>query len=143
MTAVMKGQLFPMIVRQVIVAALIGVGYWWKVRKLPIERVNPLWFVPIAFVLPVIYALMTPLALFTLDSGSWETRHHHDDGEPEPEPRGTRDDDDAATDAIPARPMLDPVTVTSSALPVASTAAAASAAAASATSPAHAERPAA
>jgi len=29
-----------------------------------------------AFVMPVTYLLMTPLALFTLDSGSWETRGH-------------------------------------------------------------------
>jgi hypothetical protein len=26
--------------------------------------------------MPITYALLTPLALFTLDSGSWETRGH-------------------------------------------------------------------
>ena len=120
MTAIAKGQLFSMMTRQVIVAAIIGVGYWWKARKLPIDRVHPLWFVPIALVLPVIYAIMTPLALFTLDSGSWETRHHQEDDSPEPEPTGS---DDASgsrdDDAVPARPMLDPVTVSSSAVSVA------------------------
>ena len=40
------------------------------------ERVSALAFLPIAFMMPVTYALMTPLALFTLDSGSWETRGH-------------------------------------------------------------------
>jgi hypothetical protein len=29
---------------------------------------------------------MTPLALFTLDSGSWETRGHEGDAEPTAEP---------------------------------------------------------
>ena len=29
-----------------------------------------------ALLMPITYALMTPLALFTLDSGSWETRGH-------------------------------------------------------------------
>jgi len=117
MTAIIKGKLFSMMTRQVIVAAIIGIGYWWKARKLPIERVHPLWFVSIALVLPVIYAIMTPLALFTLDSGSWETRHHHEDESPEPEPTGTDDRDDAvANDAVPARPMLDQVAVTSQAV---------------------------
>jgi hypothetical protein len=36
--------------------------------------------------MPITYALLTPLALFTLDSGSWETRGHDasadDGGEP-------------------------------------------------------------
>jgi hypothetical protein len=33
-------------------------------------------FVPQALVMPVTYGLLTPLALFTLDSASWETRGH-------------------------------------------------------------------
>ncbi|MBK9033097.1 MAG: glycosyltransferase [Myxococcales bacterium] len=113
LTAIAKGKLFSMLLRQVIVTVIIGLGYWWKVRKLPIERVHPLWFVSIALVLPVIYAIMTPLALFTLDSGSWETRHHQEDEspEPEPEPRGRRDDAaDELSDAVVSRPMLDAVT---------------------------------
>ena len=116
-TAIAKGKLFSMMTRQVIVAAIIGLGYWWKVRKLDVERVHPLWFVPIALVLPVIYAIMTPLALFTLDSGSWETRHHVEDEAPEPEPTRPRGhDDEAPGDAVPSRPMLEPVAVTSSAV---------------------------
>jgi hypothetical protein len=34
--------------------------------------------------MPITYALLTPLPLFTLDSGSWETRGH-DPGGPSPE----------------------------------------------------------
>jgi cellulose synthase/poly-beta-1,6-N-acetylglucosamine synthase-like glycosyltransferase len=64
------------------VITLMGVYYWFRVRKLPKEeRVGPLAFLPIALTMPVTYALLTPLALFTLDSGSWETRGH--EAEPE------------------------------------------------------------
>ena len=39
------------------------------------SRMKPaLWFIPAALVMPVTYVLFTPLALFTLDSSSWETR---------------------------------------------------------------------
>ncbi len=39
--------------------------------------------------MPVTYALLTPLALFTLDSGSWETRGHAETvTEPAAEPIG-------------------------------------------------------
>jgi hypothetical protein len=38
--------------------------------------------------MPITYALLTPLALFTLDSGSWETRGHEAEAPivPVPEP---------------------------------------------------------
>jgi hypothetical protein len=29
---------------------------------------------PLSFEMPITYALLSPLALFTLDTGSWETR---------------------------------------------------------------------
>ena len=65
-----------------VVVACFGLYYRWRVRNVPAEeRVSAIAFVPIAFLMPVTYALMTPLALFTLDSGSWETRGH----QPEPE----------------------------------------------------------
>jgi len=57
------------------VLALFGFMYWIDTRKLPPEqRVHPIWFLPMAVVMPVTYLLYTPLALFTLDSSSWETR---------------------------------------------------------------------
>jgi len=46
--------------------------------------VSGAWFMPMALMMPVTYALFTPLALLTLDSGSWETR-----GSPSPAPSPT------------------------------------------------------
>ncbi|MGE0546188.1 MAG: glycosyltransferase [Kofleriaceae bacterium] len=57
------------------VLVIFGLYYRWRVRKWPSsERVGALSFLPQALVMPVTYALLAPLALFTLDSGSWETR---------------------------------------------------------------------
>jgi N-acetylglucosaminyltransferase len=66
---------FPALVSHLVVLALFGAYYRWRVRTWPPEqRVGSLAFVPQALVMPVTYALLTPLALFTLDSASWETR---------------------------------------------------------------------
>jgi cellulose synthase/poly-beta-1,6-N-acetylglucosamine synthase-like glycosyltransferase len=44
-------------------------------RKLaPEHRVHPIWFLPMAVLMPAAYLVLTPLGLFTLDSSSWETR---------------------------------------------------------------------
>jgi cellulose synthase/poly-beta-1,6-N-acetylglucosamine synthase-like glycosyltransferase len=57
------------------IVALFGFVYWIETRRLPAEhRVHPAWFLPAVVVMPVVYLLYTPLALFTLDSSSWETR---------------------------------------------------------------------
>jgi hypothetical protein len=57
------------------IIAVFGLYYRWRVRKEPVaERVGTLAFMPLALLMPVAYALLAPLALFTLDSGSWETR---------------------------------------------------------------------
>lgn len=46
-------------------------------RKLAPElRVHPIWFLPMAVLMPTAYIVLTPLGLFTLDSSSWETRGH-------------------------------------------------------------------
>lgn len=75
--AVAAGSFMGGIAYHVFTAAVLGAVYTWKVRKLPKEqKVGPLAFLPIALVLPVTYALLTPVAVFTLDSGSWETRDH-------------------------------------------------------------------
>jgi len=59
----------------IMVMAVFGVFYRWSVRKVPkAERVGAFDFLPLAVLMPVAYALLAPLALFTLDSGSWETR---------------------------------------------------------------------
>jgi cellulose synthase/poly-beta-1,6-N-acetylglucosamine synthase-like glycosyltransferase len=57
------------------IVALFGFFYWLDTRHLPsAQRVHPVWFLPAVVVMPVVYLLYTPLALFTLDSSSWETR---------------------------------------------------------------------
>ena len=43
-------------------------------QEKPQHKVHPLWFLCMAFVLPVTYMVLNVLALLTLDSGSWETR---------------------------------------------------------------------
>ncbi len=64
------------------VLSLFGFMYWVDTRHLPdAQRVHPIWFLPMAVLMPVTYLLYTPLALFTLDSSSWETR-----GKPQPAP---------------------------------------------------------
>lgn len=69
------GMFLPLAEFHLLVLAFLGVLYWADTRKWPAnERVHPLWFLPMAFVLPTIYLILTPLALFTLDSSSWETR---------------------------------------------------------------------
>ena len=78
---ILAGKLFSTMVVHIVFAAWFGLWYRWKARKLPAEeRVHPFAFMPIAIVLPVIYALMTPVAMFTLDSSSWETRGHSASG---------------------------------------------------------------
>ncbi|HEY0093499.1 MAG TPA: glycosyl transferase family 2, partial [Archangium sp.] len=58
-----------------LVVGFLGFIYRMETRHLPADRrVSGAWFMPMALMMPVTYALFTPLALFTLDSGSWETR---------------------------------------------------------------------
>lgn len=85
---------FPALVLHIEVVLVFGLIYRWRTRKLPREeRVGPLAFIPLSFLMPVTYALLTPLALFTLDTGSWETRNHEDtvpEGNEVPEPAHAR-----------------------------------------------------
>jgi cellulose synthase/poly-beta-1,6-N-acetylglucosamine synthase-like glycosyltransferase len=72
--------------------ALFGFIYWIETRHLPeAERVHPIWFLPAVVIMPAIYLLYTPLALFTLDSSSWETRGGPTTpaASPSPSPKGT------------------------------------------------------
>ena len=109
-SSIVKGKLFAVIARQVLVASVLGVVYWLRARKLGVERVHPLAFIPIALIVPITYALMMPLALFTLDSGSWETRRH-DESEP-----GNDDRDEVV------EPLVVPVSASVSAAHAVSTA---------------------
>jgi cellulose synthase/poly-beta-1,6-N-acetylglucosamine synthase-like glycosyltransferase len=82
--ALAAAKFFPALVYHLEVIVLLGVIYFWKTRKLPkSERVSPLAFGPLTLLMPVTYAMLTPLALFTLDTANWETRNH-EDAETEP-----------------------------------------------------------
>lgn len=86
-----------------VVLGAMGVIYWVETRGYPSEsRVHPLWFLPMAVLMPVTYMLITPLAIFTLDSSSWETRGHRPT-EPKPVPAAPE-----ASEALlaPAAPKL-------------------------------------
>ncbi|HEU0036580.1 MAG TPA: glycosyltransferase [Kofleriaceae bacterium] len=85
------GKFFPALVFHLICAVLFGVVYRWKVRKQPAkERVGALAFIPLTILMPITYALLTPLALFTLDTANWETRDH-EEALPEPVPEPVRE----------------------------------------------------
>jgi cellulose synthase/poly-beta-1,6-N-acetylglucosamine synthase-like glycosyltransferase len=69
------GSFYDLAFFNISVLSFFGFMYWLDTRHLPpSQRVHPIWFLPMAVVMPVTYLLYTPLALFTLDSSSWETR---------------------------------------------------------------------
>jgi cellulose synthase/poly-beta-1,6-N-acetylglucosamine synthase-like glycosyltransferase len=73
------GDLLPLMGFHVGVVGLCGVIYHFhpSTRRLPREfRVHPIWFLPMAVLMPTAYVVLTPLGLFTLHSSSWETRGH-------------------------------------------------------------------
>ncbi|MBA3461409.1 MAG: glycosyltransferase [Deltaproteobacteria bacterium] len=75
--ALIAFKFFPALVLHIQAVVVFGLIYRWYVRKLPKEeRVGALAFIPLSFLMPVTYALLTPLALFTLDTSNWETRNH-------------------------------------------------------------------
>jgi cellulose synthase/poly-beta-1,6-N-acetylglucosamine synthase-like glycosyltransferase len=75
--AVTAGAFFPAVLMHLEVLFLFGLYYRWRVRAWPAaDRVSAVSFIAQALVMPITYALFTPLALFTLDSTSWETRGH-------------------------------------------------------------------
>ena len=61
------------------VGILAGFGLLYRLHMHDVpeeDRVGALDFLTMALVMPVTYLLLTPLAIFTLDCGSWETRGH-------------------------------------------------------------------
>ena len=68
---------FPAMVYHLEIIVILGLIYRWRTRKLPKEeRVSAIAFMPLTLLMPVTYAMLTPLALFTLDTANWETRNH-------------------------------------------------------------------
>ncbi len=79
-----RGDFWSLVMIHLVIAAAFGMIYHFSdsTRSLPPEnRVHPLWFLPMAVMMPTAYLTLTALGLFTLDSGSWETR-----GAPAPVP---------------------------------------------------------
>jgi cellulose synthase/poly-beta-1,6-N-acetylglucosamine synthase-like glycosyltransferase len=74
-----EGEFLPLIGFHVELLAALGLVYHFSAstrRLLPEHRVHPIWFLPMAVLMPTAYVVLTPLGLFTLDSSSWETRGH-------------------------------------------------------------------
>jgi len=78
-TNVQRGEFLDLAMFHVALTGGFAVIYYFAptVRALPPWlRVHPIAFLPMSVLMPVAYLLLTPLGLFTLDSGSWETRGH-------------------------------------------------------------------
>jgi cellulose synthase/poly-beta-1,6-N-acetylglucosamine synthase-like glycosyltransferase len=76
-THIVLGSFWHLATVHTLILLLMGAIYRWEVRSLPAEqRVNPVWFAAMGIVMPVTYIVHNVLALWTLDSGSWETRGH-------------------------------------------------------------------
>lgn len=74
-----QGEFLSLIGFHIELLAALGLFYCLhpSTRKLaPEYRVHPIWFLPMAVLMPTAYVVLTPLGLFTLDSSSWETRGH-------------------------------------------------------------------
>lgn len=68
------GFVIPMIEHALLVT-VFALAYELNKHKLPhMARTSGLWFMSMAFVFPVMYLTLTPLALATLGTSSWETR---------------------------------------------------------------------
>jgi len=78
-TNIQRGEFLDLAMFHVALTGGFATIYYFapSVRALPPWlRVHPIAFLPMAVLMPVAYLLLTPLGLFTLDSGSWETRGH-------------------------------------------------------------------
>lgn len=82
--AMATGSMWNVALIHLAVLAVFGTIYQMHTTALPDEeRVHPLNFMWMGLVMPVTYLVLTPLAFFTLDSGSWETRGHTEEIETE------------------------------------------------------------
>ena len=59
---------------QLVIAFLLGVAYRLHAYKDP--QASAWNAIALAFIFPLTYGILTPLALLTLDAGTWETRAH-------------------------------------------------------------------
>ncbi len=91
-----KGSFWDLGLFHVAVLTFLGTVYYFDTRHYePAARVHPLWFIAMSIVMPTTYLIATPLALFTLDSSSWETRgkpQQAPPAEPQPDTQPLEDD---------------------------------------------------
>jgi len=101
--SLMNGTFWTLMTIHVVWAAGLGILYRAQVRKLPADRrVSAFDALPLAIVLPVSYAVMTLLALLTLDSAKWETRGH---AAPDALPADGDEEPASVATAVPANPV--------------------------------------
>jgi N-acetylglucosaminyltransferase len=75
--AAASGRLIPALVMHLAILVPFGCYYRWRTRAWkPEDRVGALSFMPQSVLMLITYGLLTPLAIFTLDSARWETRNH-------------------------------------------------------------------
>ncbi len=68
------GFIIPMLEHALLVT-VFALAYELNKKKLPdFARTSGIWFLSMAFVFPVMYITLTPLAIATLGTASWETR---------------------------------------------------------------------
>ena len=73
----MEAEFMIPVVFHAFVVTVFAFAYDLSKHRLPeFARTNGLWFLSMAAVFPVVYLTMTPLALFSLGTSSWETRGH-------------------------------------------------------------------
>lgn len=85
-----SGSFMSLAALHVAVLAVFAMVYWLhSLREPPEARVHPVSFLAMAVVMPATYVALTPLALFTLDTGAWETRGHAAASTPQPSENGT------------------------------------------------------
>jgi len=71
-----NGRLYQGIALHCGILAICGFFYYAGARKvLPELRVNPVYVLALSVMLPLTYMVISVVALFTLDAGSWETRN--------------------------------------------------------------------
>lgn len=86
-SALLSGLIVPLAILHVLIVMGFGLYYTFKVKNRPVEqRVSALSFLPMAFVLPISYAILTPLAALTLGTKSWSTRLRPSAAEDAPAP---------------------------------------------------------
>lgn len=71
------GSFWPLVSLHLVILIAMGCIYRLETRGLPeAQRVSPFAFTPMVVLMPVTYLVLNALALWTLDSSSWETRSH-------------------------------------------------------------------